>query len=210
MIVSLFVEWIYSRRIAWTLDTGELCLVPSYILDRTRIETDYKSLFKLITNEPNELFITLLKCYILGDRLLAIEFRQQAIKRIIACMKASIRPRDFFEFVQYAYKYIPQDRPILQALVDYCCDGIGFQAEHLICDREDIYHNLPEDFKRRVVFRYTEMMGRFQSKYDRCYEHEDDDNKDQCKSLHMIWDAKISLARFEGIEKRICTGGWGR
>jgi hypothetical protein len=101
--------------------------------------------------------------------------------------------------IKYAFAQVPRDRPILQQLVnDYCEDW------HEGGDDEELgilaHNELPQSFLLRVTRRFAELKrmqkeevlsGRYFY-----YEHDSEEDKKVCMSLHMQYSEKRDYGYF--------------
>lgn len=143
--------------------------------------------------------LLLVQAYSLGERLLAPAFRRD-INNLFVAMFTPCHPRDWQPAVKYAFANIPNDRVILQFLVNvFCRDWDPVE------DCEDDQLTLlvfPAEFTARVMMRYAYMP---KDGPKECYiEHASEEEKKSCAKVHMVFiDSRVGYGYFgEPIPKR--------
>ncbi|KAH7094591.1 hypothetical protein FB567DRAFT_574567 [Paraphoma chrysanthemicola] len=147
-IFNVFVEWLYKGDVpttAWAWLT--VAQHPNPSASEPNIEFDF--------------LLTILKAYVLGDRLLSPHFRSASWSRFLR-HAFWIRPghddlgaSNFYRLVLYAYQSIPCQSVVLQWLADALClhwSHADDKPEHLVAQK-----NLPSTFLLRVMRRYSEV-----------------------------------------------------
>ena len=108
--------------------------------------------------------MTILQCYVLGDRLLTPDFKRSANSEFAIWQFnniSEIHLLDFYDLVSFAFEHIPENRPILQLLVDVFCHRWGqleyVKNEALGMEEVEGELQLPDNFKRRVMYKLMEL-----------------------------------------------------
>jgi hypothetical protein len=110
--------------------------------------------------------VAILKAYILGDRLLAHQFRADSWNTwptdIYQCGPI-IDTTTFYHLTCFAYDNIPATSVVLQWFADTFCDhwkAVGYEPENLLAQRE-----LPHAFLLRVMRRHGELLAENAERY---------------------------------------------
>ncbi|KAJ8111028.1 hypothetical protein OPT61_g6273 [Boeremia exigua] len=129
--------------------------------------------------------------YALGDRLLAPAFRK-AINNIIVSSRpmSGVTIATLMPVYSYAFANIPDNRPLLQFLVDDFCEN---WIEEFDTD-SDVLHDLPPAFLARVLRRYSQ---KAHATTLCCHlEHADGSEQQNCGLAHMVYDEKRECGGF--------------
>lgn len=141
-LVNIFVTWLYTQRLPASLREWRVSLGfrPEY----NTIDDDFI------------IFDLCFQAYEFGDRCLISEFRRCINNSIIDAMPESyLQTEPFYRLVIHAFEYIPENREILQFLVDRYVDrydGVD-DGDEVIKMQKD----LPRAFLIRVMRRYSEI-----------------------------------------------------
>ncbi|KAH3942582.1 hypothetical protein HBI56_168850 [Parastagonospora nodorum] len=180
-LVKLFVHWLYTKTVP-DVDSFEEW---SPIIDSALEPSMYDAWMQKV-------FLVLIKAYAFGNKFLATRFRQdvnQAFSDHLHCNRLELP--DGWHVMEYAFKHVPLDRPILQHLADHHCN---FWPESY--DKEiDIQaqKRLPRSFLMRVNRRFSELLPTINTAWKgsppRCYyEHASEKEMQKCGKSHMVYD----------------------
>jgi hypothetical protein len=184
LLVTLFVHWLYTKQ------------VPQDVQEWIHMEiVEYVEEF-----QEDQLIHACIKAYAFAHRFDISGF-SRAINNCFAktmedvicyCAWASGR-----SLTKWAFENIPQDRVILQRLVEDYCDH--YQSANAAY-KAGAMEELPMAFLRRTIHHLhglSEMSVVAKGKV-RCYlEHASDEEQKACKALHMRYDKETEVAFFE-------------
>jgi hypothetical protein len=126
--------------------------------------------------------LILLKAYNLGDRILASAFRRQVNNNLIGRRLNFGAPSRRLLMITYAFANIPNDRNILQFLVNKFCNNYDPVDDE--DEEEDDMSNLPPAFLVRVTKRLAYVRNGVAE--NGCYvEHATDGEQKSCKQRHL-------------------------
>jgi hypothetical protein len=191
--VEIFVHWLYTKTL---FDPVKCELGFDYCATCQDMEEH---------RDPNNC-LPAIKAYVLGDRLAADSFRQDAAAFANTVITSETFALSYFyKMVLYAFKHIPYDRPILQHLVDEHCETKR-KAEDIEKNVE-VEMKLPAAFTRRVMHQCQKLVKinetananktpSWQRKHLRCYKVHTDSEEEDCGLRHMKWNEKTELGHF--------------
>jgi hypothetical protein len=190
--VTLFNHWLYNQGFPDVKDE----------------HYDWSSFFSCTTSTPEDMvdfrFSAYIHAYVLGDRLLAANFRCAITKDLTQMLKT----HHFWnaagvETVIFAFKNIPADRVILQYLVeDY---RYHWNASTCAWIRKEEYAvaaqaSLPAPFLLRVMRSYheAECQRGLKKEKGRCFEeHVTQGEESECDQKHMFYDYEKDHGYFD-------------
>lgn len=147
------MEWLYTGNVpegrsAWLLAIRS----PMTEMDSPKASFEYG--------------VAKLKAYVLGDRLLAHQFRADSWHTWRADTCQSAYPMDtttLCSLACFAYDNIPATSVVLQWFVDVLCENweaVGYEPENLLAQKE-----LPHAFLLRVMRRHGELLAENAERY---------------------------------------------
>jgi hypothetical protein len=183
--VNLFVHWLYSGDVPG-LDEYDSWAASTQEADDTESEYD-----------PLQLLC--IKAYAFADRFCVSGFQKTVNIVVVTKEHESILMlENTLPVVNYAFAYIPAERPILQYLVDYFCTR---WREHLDLPEEiDMQKSLPNAFTMRSMRRFSEMLRQPEKAKmsNNCYlEHASNAEKKKCKQKHMKYHEEREFGYFK-------------
>lgn len=197
-IVDWFAHWIYTTTVACVTPAGNIQNILPAAQD--------------LESMPDEVYKSLIQAYMLGYRLLAPKFTAHIHEALVATLKPSLLGHDkFYNLVNFAFDVIPEDRLILQWLVDH----FSSETSNGLPVNPTTEESLPLAFLRRVMHSLAQLHNtncskaskgyyaghNYQISYEaeRCYQYPKEDGKcisAQCRKKHMTWNAETCLGKF--------------
>jgi hypothetical protein len=129
--------------------------------------------------------ISLLKAYLLGDRLLAPRFVQDVQHNFVHWLVH--RQFAYYGTILHAYANLGSDNLILQVLVDVYCKEFTIMHD----GSEDNHFQFPDQLPGQFVFDVASRFSKLRGKYagdieleEECYyhEHKSDEEKKRCRA----------------------------
>lgn len=141
----------------------------------------------------NEATLTLVKAYVLADRLLAAPFRRAVNNSLVdtpLTKELSYHPDSLLPVISSAFENVPSDRPLLQRLVDIFCFHWEQSEDE---DKDDCaLNNFPRAFVLQALRRFSQVRREAKfADWQRCdLEHASEKQRLRCRLRHSKYDER--------------------
>ncbi|KAJ8111033.1 hypothetical protein OPT61_g6274 [Boeremia exigua] len=174
---NLFVHWLYTQQVP---DHKKDCAMWDHIVNGKHSNRMFlsRSQYQLPT-------LTLLRAYVLGDRLLAEEFRRLTNNHLVeGDSTVGFNPMESLPSIEWAFENIRSDRSILQYLANEFCNNWFPEGDDT--DDIDALSKLPTKFVLRLLRRLGYLRQSSIEEGKTCYlEHFTEAEEKACEKTHV-------------------------